>query len=573
MKNSFFHIDSILKSLPAILRLLTGITLCSFALSAQTPDNTTASNLQLDGGITIRFNGYTSSGIPDRYEPFIWLISGSPVLRAGKYKIPIRIQTGNLGINRFGQPFNKFSIHPKGEWWKLHLGHANITWSPYTLGGRTFLGGAVELNPGKFRFGFAYGQFQNAVEEFTDTLYQRPPTILFRRTGFATRLGLGTSQDHWDLIFFKARDDTASVMTKELPPFSSPQENVVIGLTARQRIATGMRFDMDLALSAYSNNLRSEPNELEENSWSKALKSIFTPRLSGRYNFAGEAALKYQKRSFGFDLRYKRVDTDFKSMGAYFLQHDVENILFGLNFQAIQTRLRFNGSYGWQRNNVSQLRSSDTSRKIGRLSVQYSLTPRVHLHLNFHNFITELQRRREILDDTLALNQGTQHLNAGGRWSSQPGILLHSIFFEVFFRSLKDRNTEGLDLYRSKGVNASYRMQFTKSQSNVEAGLYLDSYDFKELNYLRVQPHVAFNPVVLKKKLFLGARMTASMIYSDSELQYTLYMPGVTASLRPSRKHQLNFYLNYLGQRVKTSIAGPDFFELRSELSYTFHFH
>ncbi len=39
------------------------------------------------------------------------------------------------------------------------------------------------------------------------------------------------------------------------------------------------------------------------------------------------------------------------------------------------------------------------------MNIQYSLTPQSHLHLGFHNFITELQRWREILDDTLALNQ------------------------------------------------------------------------------------------------------------------------------------------------------------------------
>ena len=56
----------------------------------------------------------------------------------------------------FRQPFNQFGITPTYKWAKAHLGYSNLTWSPFTWSGQTVLGGGVELNPGKFRFGMRY---------------------------------------------------------------------------------------------------------------------------------------------------------------------------------------------------------------------------------------------------------------------------------------------------------------------------------------------------------------------------------------------------------------------------------
>ncbi|HLF65331.1 MAG TPA: hypothetical protein VI603_16310 [Saprospiraceae bacterium] len=571
MRGILLHIADLTRYLLGVLSVQAVVIINpAHTLAQDTKPN--ASAFQVGGAMTFRIGSYSASGIPDRYEPFTWYISGSPVLRAGRVQIPLRLQAGNIGHRRFGQPFNKFGMSPHGRWWKLHLGHSNINWSPYTLGGRTVLGGGFELNPGKFRIGFVYGVLQNAVEEFTDTAFQKPPIILHKRKGFAARLGIGSAHDYWDLILFKARDDTASVVSRDIPAYASPQENAVIGITGRQRIAKGLRLDIDAAVSAYSRNINSEAHALEENSWSRALEKVFTPRLSSRYNYAGDAALRFQRKRYGAELRYKRIDTDYQSMGAYFLQNDVENITGGLHFASAQNKFLLRGTFGWQRNNVSGIRSAKTSRRIGRLNAQVAATPHLLLHVNFNNYLTELQRRRDILEDTLALDQRTHHLSGGGRWSRQAHATGHSVFLEGFWRKLADKATSEKNTYSSRGFSATYFLQVLASGSGIETGLYYDSYSFLKADYVKVQPHLSFHQQLSGEQLSLIARATYALNYRESELQSTTFMPGLNVIWRASRQHTLNLYISYLDHDVKIAGLEPAFSEFRGDLSYTIRF-
>lgn len=532
--------------------------------------NNQQSKIKLRGSLSARLSAYEASGIATRYEPWTVTFAGAPMLQIGQVNVPIRLLLGNQG-RRFGQQFNRFGISPRYKWLRFHLGHNNVHFSPYTLAGRTFLGAGVELNPGKFRFGAVYGRFQNAVEELEDTLLNKQPRIVYERRGYAVKLGYGKAENFIDLLFFKAKDDTTSVSIQNPPAAVSPQENLVLGISTKQQLGKKWSFDLDFAASAFTRNLRSAEQGLEENFWSKLLVAFFTPRYASQYHYAGETGLRYRTKSFGCDLRYRRIDTDYQSMGAFYLNNDLESITLNPNFTAAKNKLRVHASLGWQRNNLADIRANRTFRQIGMLDARYALTPDLQFHLNFSNFSIEQRRRRPLTPDSLLLDQATRNLSGGFQRTVKNYLYSQTIMLSGNYRWLSDRN-EGTDNgYRSRGFNIHYSITVLDADLTFSTGLTYDRYKYRRDEFLRVRPLFGFQKQLLKRKANAGAMFAHSLNYKNAEIASIVQTPRIYASYRPAPKHQFSFSANLL--RNNTKEAGqPSFTETRGDLSYAVQF-
>ena len=129
------------------------------------------------------------------------------------------------------QPFNQFGISPHYRWAKLHLGYNDLFFSPYTLANHRFRGVGLELNPGKLRFGAAYGRFRkpiaqeviNAVPD-EDAYLLEEPIPAFGRRAWSAKLGFGTERSFVDLILLRGEDRPESIDTVSDLTFK-PAEN------------------------------------------------------------------------------------------------------------------------------------------------------------------------------------------------------------------------------------------------------------------------------------------------------------------------------------------------------------
>jgi hypothetical protein len=88
------------------------------------------------------------------------------------------------------------------------LGYRNIQFSPVTFDGQSFRGAGLELNPGKLRFAGFYGKLNRKVNEDTTSGQFMVPR--FSRIGYGAKIGVGTSANYFDLIYFHAKDDSSS---------------------------------------------------------------------------------------------------------------------------------------------------------------------------------------------------------------------------------------------------------------------------------------------------------------------------------------------------------------------------
>ncbi|RMF29925.1 MAG: hypothetical protein D6765_03810 [Bacteroidetes bacterium] len=524
--------------------------------------------VHLKGSLSARLGFYDVDGIPPRYENWTASLSGSLVLQTGSWNIPLRLLLGNEG-RRFGQSFQKVGLSPAWKWGRFHLGHTNLRWSPFTLGGRTFLGGGVELNPGKFRFGAVYGQFQNALEEFQDTLINRPPVIAYQRSGYAFRVGVGTATNYVDLILFKARDDSTSVQVRPLPAFATPQENLVVGLSARQKLGKTIRLQLDFAVSAFTRDLRSEEDELEDSFWSDLLRPFFTPRFASQYHIAGEGEIAYRRKTFGLSARYTRIDTDYRSMGTYFLFNDVERFTLNPDFRTADNRLSFQASFGWQRNNLAEVRANDTFRRIAMLGLRFAPNRNTAFTANVSNFSLEQKPVRPLTPDTLLLDQATTTLSVGFRKNIQQPSHTQNLVLTLNLRRLADRNENTDRGYFSRGFNLFYTFRLESSRTSFHAGFLLDRFDFLGEEFLRLRPAPGIQQDALEGRASIAFHFPLTWTFKNGALDHRLLLPRLTLTLRSGKRHRLNLHFQRIVSKPQLQSTARDFREWRGTLTWT----
>ncbi|MEZ5068935.1 MAG: hypothetical protein R2847_10815 [Bacteroidia bacterium] len=278
--------------------------------------------VSLHGNLNLQLEYYHASEIDPRKKEFSWLINGNPTLNLFGIQVPFSFLFSNFE-NKFYQPFNQFGISPYYRWVKLHL----VTWQHYL-----FALHSCRTHHVGCRIRPYARQVQSRIYVWTiarstsvdSSMYANPqlvrPVPVYKRLGYAMKVGYGTSKNYIDLIYFKGWDSEKS-LSKSLKDSVQPAENKTVGLSGQVMLGKRLAWKTDLGFSAYtanSDDSKDTGNIDKENKWIKSIMSpLVTDKVSTRYYFAGETKLSYQMKKWTSELLYKRIDRD-KSMGAYF---------------------------------------------------------------------------------------------------------------------------------------------------------------------------------------------------------------------------------------------------------------
>src|SRR5664279_1859181 len=273
----------------------------------------------LSGGLTARTIFYDANGIPNRRQPFSYIFTGSPTISIfNSFTIPISF-TYSEQDRSFRQPFNQFGMSPYYKWITIHAGYRNINYSQFTLAGHTILGAGIELRQGIFRFGFITGRFNRATPVDTSSKSFQPFT--YSNHGSAGKIGIGKGPDFFEVSMLKAKDDSSSVHPRpEFMGAVTPAENIVIGINGQLKFLKDFTFAIEAATSLYTRNLSNNTalNDSANKGVTKILgRFISTNSTTERYN-AIQTSLGFHQKIFSAKLQYRRVDPDYKTMGAYF---------------------------------------------------------------------------------------------------------------------------------------------------------------------------------------------------------------------------------------------------------------
>lgn len=345
--------------------------------------------VQFHGNLNFQLEYYHANGIPARQKEFSWLINGNPMLTVLGVNVPLSFVFSNFE-NKFYQPFNQFGISPKYKWATLHLGYRNLTYSNYTLAGHRMLGAGFDINPGKLRAGFMYGQLRRSTA-IDSTMNANPleirPAPTYKRLGMAGKIGYGTQSDYVDLVFFKGWDKTASLSNK-LQDSIQPAENTSIGIRSSLTFLKKFSWSVDMGVSAYTLNRLDGPDTMGIiKEWPKAVMGLLVDdKLSTHYYFAGETRVGYNEKKWGAQLVFKRIDPGYQSMGAYFFQNDVQEYSLANYFKLDSGKLNINTNLGFQTDNLENQKTSTSKRFIGSANINYAPTQKFGINFNYSNF-------------------------------------------------------------------------------------------------------------------------------------------------------------------------------------------
>ncbi len=526
----------------------------------------------IHGNLSANVIGYSASGIDNRARPLALMLSANAVVSSYGFEIPFYFRFSDKRVD-YAQPFNQFGLSPAYRWATAHLGYRNVHFSDFTLAGHTFLGGGLELNPGKFRFGAVYGRFRKstmAYENAIDTARN------LNRKGYAFKLGVGSQKTFVDLIVMKASDDSASAIREPGKTYTPAESNLVTGINIRIAFNRSLWFEGEFAGSLYTTDVAAYNIEgLEDDPWFERLNRIVPVNLSSELLTALRSSLNYKTGTFSTRLEYRRIDPGYRSMGAYFFNNDLENIVIAPAFSLFKRKLNLRGSIGLQRDNLRNTRKATSLRTISSFSLSYNPVQVFGIDVNYNNYSSNQRAGRLPLIDSLRLYQATTNLSVMPRLMIVNQKYSHVLLLMYNKMKLNDKNesTQQYTEHDALIANLNYSLGFNSCGITLLSG-----FTYNKLASFAIENRASgFTLGVSKGWLggMLQSGLAASLVTSgktaDNNKNLTLNT-SLTASWQINTRNSLR--LNAFLIRLTPDEANPEpaFNELKGDFGYVFTF-
>lgn len=531
-----------------------------------------------NGNVELRGLFYSANGIANRMDPFNYLLSGSPTFSIYGWTIPTSFTFSKQERN-FQQPFNQYGLSPTYKWITLHGGYRNVNFSPYTLAGHTMLGGGVELKPGKLRAGIMYGRLNRAT--VIDTASMSLVPYSFTRKGLAIKLGYGTNDNFFDLNFLHAKDDSVS-RPEEIQASMrkvAPAGNSVLGYGTRFKLFKKFFVESDGAISLYTRDLNS-PLTLDSipDATLRRLGGMLDINGSSEWFLAFSTAVGYASNNYGVKVNYKRVEPEFKSMGAYFFNNDIENLTIAPNYSHPSGKLSINGSFGIEQDNIRLQKESTSRRIIGSANISSNITERFGIDLIFNNYSNNQRPNTLRFADSLKIVQTTRTFGIMPRYTATSPEKVQSVFLSTNFNSMNDYNSYFEANGPSRDINTQqYLLNYTVSY--LQKGLTLNG----SINYTNLRSE-------LIKNNYKGLSVGGNYLFFNKKVNSGINISYLLGNNNTNKSKIINGFLNvgyainklqsiralvyFTNNNPGTAVinSNPSFSETRGEIAYQLNF-
>ncbi len=546
-------------------------------------NNSVAQNIgEFGHGKAVKFGGNIGfgstftmqQGVNSRRVPFSWYVNGSPTVQIYDVSIPFSFVWSEQERS-FSQPFNKYGASPYYKWITIHAGWRNLYFSDYTLSGATFLGGGIELKPGKFRLTALYGKFRNKVnvddENRSKYSYLLPS---YERWGMGAKIGFGKGPNFTDLIFFKAIDKKDSTIARNADSAGiKPMENISVGIKSNYLLFKMFDLNIDFAVSAVTLDSRIVDTAITQLEAVKPYTKFMTLNRSTRPFLAGNSSLGYHYKFFRIKLEYRRVDPEYQTLGSYYIANDLKQYTVSPSFMLFKNKVILTGSYGVRTNNLLKDQLSTTTSKIGSAFLNINPKPHYGFAFNYSNYGTDLNSGQVQLNDSILFSIINQSIGGNFRFSKTKGKKTKSFVLNAQTQSLIDNNiisranTESNTMVisasfsngnGSKGINWNVGTNYT--QVNNVAG-----------TFQLIGPSFNIRKTFTKSKFNISAVASFQQKIKQGAADGNITNVGGNLNYTFKKKHNLGMMLNALFNRTN-NVSIYTFNEQRASLRYAFNF-
>jgi len=542
------------------------LILCIFAENraayAQTIDPK-AKPFSVSGSLGGNFSYNAIDGIPRRRQPYGYGIFANVNFKLYGWNIPLRLAINEQGSS-FSQPFSRIGISPEYKWVKVHLGHRNMRFSEFTLNNATFLGAGLELKPGKFRFSSFYGRMRRAVKNPRSD-FER---VQFERIGYGASVGLGRDS-YFDLSFFRAFDVVSSLDVPDTTLLrNDPEANTAIGLSGKIKfVKNRLSLDYDLGISAFTRDLTAPDIDLEQSAAGRSLKA-WDINQSSNAAAAARAALNYKKEFFSFGIDYRYVQNGYRSLGVNYLLSDVQFTRFTAGLVLLQKKLNINASIGLQENNLSNRKFAKTNRNIGSLALNYRVTDRLTLNLNYSNFsVYQTVLVDSLFADSVVIDQTNQLVNGLVSYLIPGELRTQTISIAGNYQELADGMNDARFENTIWAMNLNYSIRFNKKKFSLNASA--NYQDFSSFITAQKRYGAGIGAVIsaLKNKLNIRLNQTWNTSQLNNRDNDNLFNSRATFTYQLKKKHRLSLNFAYISR-----VGFNDFSEFRAGIGYNMRF-
>lgn len=543
------------------------------AVSVQAAGNSGGrGDVYLTGSLSATMSLYSGSGNFDAHKASSWTFRGAPVLHLYGHDMPLSL-TVTEQDRTFRQPLNRLGINPRFGWTTGHLGYTSLNWSPFSLAGQSILGVGLEEKPGLFDFGFIAGRIRRTVEA-ADIAGVGHIAPVYRRTGYAARAGVGDKRRHASLVVVRGGDDENSLAIAPSATTVLPAENLVVSLLGHYAFDPRFVLDCELAQSAYTDDKQGPVDGKFSKGLLKAFGFMMDRRTSSHESQAFSAKFGWKDPRGGVDVAYKRIDPNYRSMGAYYFNSDLENVTVEPKWKFARNKVRVAGSLGFQHDNLADTKDVKTTRTIGSGRVDWMPGGKYAANLTYSNYSLDQKAGRSPLDpNSTKIAQATNNLGITQSLTLTGARLGQNAILAWSRQDMQDHTRAGnLDAsYTADQINAQYALTWIPWGLSVNAGFNHSSYETATATTKVHGPLLGANLSFWRHKATLGASGTVSSTSVDGDQTLRTLLLRIQGSLRPTRRHRFTLGFSYHHNDARTP-GGTDDIERRGEIGYAYAF-
>lgn len=544
---------------------------CAGILQAQDLSNLKGQNpFAIHGNLSLNFQPYASFGVAARQQPFTYVVSANLSPQLYGLQLPFSFTYSNRQTN-YSQPFNRFGISPRYKWITLHAGYRSLNFSNYTLAGHSFLGGGIELNPGKFRFGVIGGRFNKDTRSgpsyHSDTLPE------FKRVGAAIKLGVGSKKSFVDFLLLSVKDALPSTPADSASTARRPEENLIAGFNSRITFSERLVFEGEIAASAHTSDQTAMGfGDLDSNLLKKTDKFIHLNQ-STRFYTAARASLVYRAKIMSLKAEYRRIDPNYTSFGAYYMSSDIQSISVGPSFALFKRTLQVRGSLGLQNDNLRKTKQTTSVRTVGSANFSWNPSRVFGMDGSYSNFSTDQKADYLPLMDTAKIFQSNLNYSVSPRLTFMKANSSHMVYLMLNHTNLNDKNpkTEQFTENQVNTANLNYAMSLIRQRITWNTGLTYMNLS----NHAGINKAMGFNAGVMG--MLAGELLTVSWNNSFLTTEYTgnkgkVITSQLSIAFRLKQHHQFRVGAYYTGNYYDKGASVPSYNEIKGDFSYVFSF-
>lgn len=517
--------------------------------------------LRLSGGVGANAIGFTSDNEDSFRKPLSYGVSGNIALSVYGFNIPFTFSYSDAKFTHSGQPFNIVGLSPSYKNLTVHLGFRSMAFSSLTLAGHTFWGVGAEYKYKNFSIAAMGGRLLKAVEYDSLNTHMIPT---YSRFGEGAKVSYAKDGNSVQFIVFYAKDDSSSIKYVPQIDHLKPQENMVYSIGLNRKVSEKITFDLEIASSAWNRDIRDDVPAETEASVINKLFLVERTRSTLYYN-AYKTGLKFNMNTFSWGASYQRVEPGYRTLGAYNIANDFENITLNASTALFDKKVSLSGSGGFQHDDLDDDKESKMNRFVSSLSVNYKVSERLGLNAAYSGFNSTIKMKpiddeyveNTVFDqlDTLNYIQLTTSLNAGLNYRMrETDIALHNISFNGSYQ--RADNEQGNNRFGSDMASASagYSLSFKETGLSLGSSLNGNLSQYEEGQSVFAGLGVNGSVPLFQKKVNASVNGNVSNNFQDGELIALFYSAGSSFAYKFGKGHSANLSLRYSG-RAKTGEA------------------